>query len=100
MLTKENTREGDESYFIRCSCYSHLLNVLVFKEDLGQDGDGFVYLTLYGYDFRYSWINRLKAIWKLFRYGVGGSGELVLRSDEALELGRKIVELSEKIKGK
>ena len=98
-LTKENTKNGDESYFLRCSCHGHLLNVTVFKEDL-EDSMGALYLTMYGTDSRYDWISRLREVWRLFRSGVGGGSEMVFYPDEALELGRKIVELAEKMKGK
>jgi hypothetical protein len=99
-LTKENTSAEDESYFLRCACYGHLLNLTAFKEDFGDPDGSFLYLTLYGTDSRYSWANRLKEMWRLFWTGTGGGGEVVLRREEASELGQKIVELSEKLKGK
>ncbi len=96
-LTKENTKHGDESYFLRCACHGHLLNLTVFKEDL-EDPQGSLYLTTYGFDSRYSWANRIREVWHLFRHGTGGGGnELVLHPDEALALGRKLIELAERM---
>jgi len=96
-LTRENT-EDEESYFIRCDCYGHLLNVMIFKEDIG-DEFGFVYLTSYDQDTRLGWRNRLKAIWQLLRHGNGGGRDIVFQRDVAIQLGQKIVDLGEKLKG-
>ncbi len=99
-LTKENSKRGDESYFLRCACHGHLLNLVVFEEDR-EDPQGSLYLTMYGTDFRYSWANRIREVWHLFRHGGGARGnEMVLYTDEALALGRKLVELAEKMEGK
>ena len=99
LLTKESTKRGDESYFLRCSCYGHLLNITVFAEDL-EDEQGALYLTMYGTDCRYSWVSRLREAWRLLWEGVGGGTEMVFYPDEASELGRKIVELSRRMKGR
>ena len=98
-LTKENTKREDESYFLRCACHGHLLNLTVFEEER-EDPQGSLYLTLYGTDTRYAWANRIRQVWHLFRHGVGGGNEMGLHPDEALELGRKLVELAEKMEGK
>ena len=87
-LTKENTKNGDESYFLRCSCHGHLLNIVVFKEDL-EDKQGALYLSIYDTDCRYSWACRLREVWRLLRSGVGGGSDVVFYPDEALELGQR-----------
>ncbi len=97
-ITKENTEPDVESYFIRCECYGHLLNVAIYKEDIG-DEFGFVYLTSYDQDGRLGWRNRLKAIWQILRHGNGGGRDIVFQRDTAIQLGQKIVELGEKLKG-
>ena len=99
-LTKENSEEHLESYFIRCACHGHLLEISIFLDDIEVEDDPCFYLTLWGRDNRYSWINRVKAAWKILTTGMGGGNEMVLCPSEAKELGEKIVELSEKLKGK
>ena len=98
-LTKENSEPGSESYFIRCECYGHLLNLTVYEEDFGGE-DAFVYLTLYGTDARDSWVNKFKAIWKMLRRGLGGERDYVFHHKDALALGQKLVELAKKLEGK
>lgn len=97
-ITKENTGEEVESYFVRCDCYGHLMNVAIYKEDIGEEF-GFIYLTSYDQDASLSWKNRLKALWQILRHGNGGGREVVLKRDVAIQLGQKIVDLGEKLKG-
>ncbi len=96
-LTKEDDDEY-ESYFIRCDCYGHLLNIAINKDDINEEF-GMVVLTSYDTDVRYSWRNRFRAIWRLLRYGDGGGREIVLMRGSAIALGQKIVELGEMLRG-
>ncbi len=98
-LTRENSEPGTESYFIRCDCYGHLMNVAVYEEDFGTE-DAFVYLTLYGTYVRDSWPDRFRAAWRMLRRGLGAESDFALHHEESLALGQKLVELSEKLKGK
>ena len=95
-FTQENTEEGDESYFVRCSCYGHLLNLAVFKDEL-NDPQGILYVSSYDQDSRFSWGMRFREAWKLIRTGEGGGREILLRPTEAWELGQKMVELAGKM---
>lgn len=97
-LTQEIT-DDTESYFIRCRCHEHLLNVAVWDDDIGDDEFGSVFLTLYDVDSRYSLWTRIKEAYKLIRRGTGGGSDIVLHGDDAFELGSILKEMSEKLKG-
>ena len=36
-VTRENTDEGVETHLVRCECSTHMLQVTVFDDDLGDD---------------------------------------------------------------
>jgi hypothetical protein len=86
--------EEEETWVVRCDCFTHLLTLTLFKEDVGEEA-GLIYFCIQDlgpHQYNFWW--RLRSIWNILWYGKPLGDDLVLRKEVARAVGTKLVELS------